>query len=770
MPQQKRLQVKLTGQVQGVGCRPFVYNLAHKLELTGFVQNDTQGVLIEVQGANATLEKFLKELQSGPDRPVLFHIDSLAMVELPIRKNEHPFSIQASGTADSPTSRLCPDIAVCPDCLAEMNTPADFRYRYPFINCTQCGPRYSIIKTIPYDRPNTTMAEFEMCPRCRSQYGDAADRRFHAQPVACPVCGPRVTLSDNNGLQIETDSDRAISRTAHLLLEGKIIAIKGIGGFHLAVNAMDEQAVQLLRKRKRREAKPFAMMAGGPDIIERYAAVDSAAKTLLATPAAPIVLLPKKHPNEIAPAVAEGTSSFGFMLPYAPLHYLFFAEPGIEVLVMTSANLSDEPLICDNDAALQQLGNVADYFLMHNRPVYRQVDDSVTHIVDGKPALLRRSRGYVPEPILNHTPAAKEILAAGADLKNTFCFAKGHHYLLSEHIGDLENPAVYRHYIRSIDHLAGLFEIKPEAVVHDLHPTYLSTQYAQNYAKQAGIPAMSIQHHWAHAAAVMAEYNLHGDVIALVADGTGYGDDGAIWGCECLVCSLTQMQRLGHLDYYPLAGGDAASVEAIRPILGLSKTAGITVPEDVLARIEPDMQKIRIISRQIEKEFATVLTSSLGRVFDAVAALVNIGTHNHFEAQLPIALEAIADRDETGYYPIQLRQTPDSKVVWSMGSVLEGLIDDIRKGCDASVMSARFHRSTGRALLEFAVLARRQTGLNQVVLSGGVFCNRYLANYLIEILQNSGFQVFFSRRVPANDGCIALGQAAIANEKLKLRK
>ncbi|HML74310.1 MAG TPA: carbamoyltransferase HypF [Anaerohalosphaeraceae bacterium] len=770
MSQQKRLQVKLTGQVQGVGCRPFVYNLAHKLELTGFVQNDTQGVLIEVQGANTDLETFLHVLQSGPDRPVLFHLDSLATFELPVCENESEFCIQTSGTADSPTSRLCPDIAVCADCLAEMNAPADFRYRYPFINCTQCGPRYSIIKTIPYDRPNTTMAEFAMCPRCRSQYEDAADRRFHAQPVACPVCGPRVTLWDNKGAQIETDSDGAVSRTAQLLLEGSIIAIKGIGGFHLAVNALDEQAVGLLRKRKRREAKPFAMMAGGLDIIERYAVVHFAEKTLLTSPSAPIVLLPKKHPNQIAPAVAEGTSSFGFMLPYAPLYYLLFAEPGIEVLVMTSANLSDEPLICDNDAALEQLGNIADYFLMHNRPVYRQVDDSVTHIVDGKPALLRRSRGYVPEPILNHTPAAKEILAAGADLKNTFCFVKGSHYLLSEHIGDLENPAVYRHYIRSIDHLAGLFEIKPEVIIHDLHPTYFSTQFAQNYAKQAGIPAMSIQHHWAHAAAVMAEYNLQGDVIALMADGTGYGTDGAIWGCECLVCSLTQMQRFGHLDYYPLAGGDAASVEAIRPILGLSKTAGITVPEDILARIEPDMQKIRIISRQIENEFATVPTSSLGRVFDAVAALVNRGTHNHFEAQLPIALEAIAEPKETGYYPIQLRQTSDGKVVWSIGSVLDGLLDDIRKGHDASVMSARFHRSTGRALLEFAVLARQQTGLNQIALSGGVFCNRYLANYLIEILQNSGFQVFFSRRVPANDGCIALGQAAIANEKLKLRK
>jgi len=770
MTQQKRLQVKLKGQVQGVGCRPYVYNLAQKLGLTGFVQNDTQGVLIEVQGAGPDVEAFLQELQSGPHRPVLLEIESVATIELPVRENEPMFSIQASGTADSPTSRLCPDIAVCVDCLAEMNTPTDLRYRYPFITCTQCGPRYSIIKAIPYDRPNTTMAEFEMCPRCRAQYGDAADRRFHAQPLACPVCGPKVTLLDNRGTQIEIDSDRAISRTAHLLLEGKILAIKGIGGFHLAVNALDGKAVELLRKRKRREAKPFAMMAGSLDTIQRYAVVDWAAQRLLTSPAAPIVLLPKKYPNAIAHSVANGTNCFGFMLPYAPLHHLLFAEPGIDVLVMTSANLSDEPLICDNDAALEQLGDVADCFLVHNRPVYRQVDDSVTQLIDGKPALLRRSRGYMPEPILNHTPAVKEIFAAGADLKNTFCFAKSHHYLLSEHIGDLENPAVYRHYIRSIDHLAALFEIRPEVIVHDLHPTYFSTQFAQNYAKQAGVPAMSIQHHWAHAAAVMTEYGIQDEVIALVADGTGYGTDDAIWGCECLVCSLTQMRRFGHLDYYPLAGGDAASVEAIRPILGLSEAAGITLPDDILAGIEPDTQKIQVISQQIHNAFAVVPTSSLGRVFDAVAALVKLGSQNHFEAQLPMALEAVADPDETGFYPIQLRQTPEGSVVWTIGSVLAGLLEDIRKGHDTSVMSARFHRSTGQALLEFAVLARQQTGLNRVVLSGGVFCNRYLTNCLIGILQNSGFQVFLSRRVPANDGCVALGQAAIANETFKLRK
>ncbi len=763
----QRYRVHLRGRVQGVGCRPFIYKTARAFALTGFVLNDTQGATVEIQGTPESIQAFFHLLQDTSQRPTLLQINAIEQSEIAIVPAEADFVIRASQHEGTAAAGVCPDIAVCADCLKEMQNPGDFRYHYPFINCTQCGPRYSIIKTIPYDRPNTTMSNFVMCPQCRKQYEDAADRRFHAQPVACPVCGPRVSLLDNHGKVIESQSDAAIAKAAELLRAGHIAAIKGIGGFHLAADAFNDEAVKRLRERKRREAKPFAMMAGNLDIVRRFAVIDSAAEELLTSPAAPIVLLDKKEGGSLAASVAEGTHRFGFMLPYAPLHYLLFAEPGIEVLIMTSANLSDEPLICDNDAAMEQLNRVADYFLIHDRPIYRQVDDSVTQIIDGKPAFLRRSRGYVPETIHRLRAAPKEIFAAGADLKNTFCFLKGDQYILSEHIGDLEKPSVYRHYIRSIDHLAGLFEAKPQAVVCDLHPGYFSTQYAQEYARNNGMDTvLRVQHHWAHAASAMAEYNLEGRVIALIADGTGYGTDGAVWGCECLVCSLTEFERVGHLAYYPLAGGDLASVEPIRPLLGLCRTAGVELPEEILLRIEPDEQKVQLIRQQIEKKIATVLSSSLGRLFDAAAALAGLGNRNYFEAQLPMALEAIADTMKTDAYPVEILDRPDGTFELSPRTVISGIVDDIRRKTDSIVISSRFHNAVAEGLFGFSVKTRQKTGLCDVVLSGGVFCNQYLSNRLIRLLQENGFRVFFKRQVPANDGGIAMGQAAIAAARL----
>jgi hydrogenase maturation protein HypF len=766
MQAQKRLHILLTGRVQGVGCRPWVYRLATTFELTGFVLNDRQGVTIEAQGDDVRLRQFVDFLQNDNGRPVMMKIEKLSTRPIPLCQGDTRFEIRFSQQEGAADSQVCPDIATCPDCLRELNDPGDFRYRYPFINCTQCGPRYSIVQTIPYDRPNTTMQTFAMCPRCQSQYQSITDRRFHAQPVACPVCGPKVTLLDNHGGVVESDSDKAISKTAELLLAGKVLAIKGIGGFHLAVNARDDTAVRLLRQRKRREAKPLAMMAADIVMIERYAVVDEAAVELLAGPTAPIVLLPKKIPNTIAASVAEGTNSFGFMLPYAPLHHLLFAEAGVEVLVMTSANLSDEPLICDNTIALEQLKEVADYFLVHDRPVYRQVDDSVSHLIDGQPALIRRSRGYVPEPILRRLPAAAEIFAAGADLKNVFCFAKRDQYILSEHIGDMENPSVYRHYIRSIDHLAGLMDTRPQVVVHDLHPGYFSTQYAREYAHHHGIKEiMAVQHHWAHAAAVMAEHNLAGPVIGLMADGTGYGTDGAIWGCECLICSLADFSRFGHLEYYPLAGGDLASVEPIRPLLGLCKTSGFEIPTSILERIETNRHKIELLKDQINKQFLTVPTSSLGRLFDAAAALAGVGNYNHFEAQLPMAFESLANPVENKEYPVQLGPDSQGTLIWAIRTVLEGLLHDVQNSTPVDIIAARFHNTACRAMFESAVAARQKTGLLDVVLSGGVFCNRYIANRLIGQLRENNFRVFWNQLTPAGDGCIALGQAAIACEK-----
>jgi hydrogenase maturation protein HypF len=722
-----------------------------------------------MQGCKEAVESFFQQLENIEKKPALLKIDTLKKMPIPVIFNETGFCIHASHELGAASAAVCPDIAVCLACLAEIRDSADFRYHYPFINCTQCGPRYSIIKTIPYDRLNTTMADFAMCPQCRSQYENVVDRRFHAQPVACPVCGPHVSLLDNQGKAVETQSDSVLAKAAALLREGKILAIKGIGGFHLAVDAFNDNAVKLLRQRKRREVKPFAMMAVNLDMIWRFVVADSAAEELLTSPSAPIVLLDKKEPSLLAAAVAEGTNRYGFMLPYAPLHHLLFAEPGIEVLVMTSANLSDEPLICENAAALEQLNTVADYFLVHDRPIYRQVDDSVMHIIDGKPAFLRRSRGYVPETILRRKAAAKAIFAAGADMKNTFCFLKGDRYILSEHIGDMEKPSVYRHYIRSIDHLAGLFEVVPQVVACDLHPGYFSTQYAQGYACKNGIESIvRVQHHWAHAASAMAEFNLDQKVIALIADGTGYGTDGAIWGCECLVCSLTEFERLGHLAYYPLAGGDLASIEAIRSLLGLCQSSGIELPKCILRRIEPDEQKVLLIRQQIEKNIATVPSSSLGRLFDAMAALVGCGNHNHFEAQLPMAMEAIADSAETGVFPVEVQGYPDGTFGMLPRTIIVGILDDLERNIDKTVISARFHNTIAEGLKIFAVMARQKTGIRDVVLSGGVFCNRYLSNRLIRLLQESGFRVFFKSCVPVNDGGIAIGQAAIAAATVKM--
>ncbi|MHC5190748.1 MAG: carbamoyltransferase HypF, partial [Planctomycetota bacterium] len=634
----------------------------------------------------------------------------------------------------------------------------DFRHRYPFINCTHCGPRYSIIKTIPYDRPNTTMGDFEMCEHCRGQYTEVLDRRFHAQPVACPACGPKIWLTDNQGKTFESDSDKTIARCAEALRNGGIAAIKGIGGFHLAVDATNEQAVRELRKRKHRDAKPFAMMAASIEIIQKYAVVDEICKKLLQSPESPIVLLDKKQPNAIAPSAAFGTNRFGFMLCYTPLHHLLFAEDGIEVLVMTSANLSDEPLICDNEQAVEDLGDIADVFVMHDRDIYRQVDDSVVHEVNGQAAFLRRARGFVPTPIYRSELARKEIFAAGPDLKNTFCFIKGDQYLLSEHIGDLADGRVYRHYVKSIEHLRKLFQVKPEVVVCDLHPGYLSTHYAE---QMKNVKLIRVQHHWAHIASVLADANEAGQVIGLVADGTGYGTDGAIWGCECLIASLTEFERFGHLAYYPLAGGDKASKEAVRPLVGLLGPSGAKEYADILSQIEPDADKIRLIAAQIEKGLNTVQTSSLGRRFDAVAALVGLGVKNRFEAELPMALESIIADGVDDAYPIEIK---NAEGVFQLRHkpILQGILSDIHRNINAGIIAAKFHNSICEGLLELAKKARKKTGLFDVALSGGVFCNRYLANRMIRRLQQEHFRVLWGKSVPVNDGGIALGQAAIA--------
>lgn len=757
-----RKKILITGQVQGVGFRPAVYRLATQLNLTGFVYNDTKGVTIELQGEEAKIAEFINRL-NGPDAPPLADIASCFAAEIPIVESEKEFAIKQSDTGGTPISRVTADIATCADCLRELFDKNDFRYRYPFINCTNCGPRYSIIKTIPYDRPNTTMSAFAMCEKCAGQYHDVENRRFHAQPVACPTCGPKIWLADNKGNTIQTGTDKVITQTAKLLKEGKILAIKGIGGFHLAVDALNDDAVKRLRERKKREHKPFAIMADSIETIKQHAAVSNEAEAALKSPQSPIVLLLKKAGSTIAASVAEGTNTFGFMLCYAPLHHLLFAE-GIKVLVMTSGNISDEPLICKNDEAIQRLGDIADTFLMHDREIYRQVDDSIVHLIEDKPVLLRRSRSYMPAPITIKQTSKYDVFAAGADLKNTFSFVKANQLICSEHIGDLEDAAVYHHYRKSIEHLRGLFEVKPKIVACDLHPVYLSSQYAHSLPD---VKIVEVQHHWAHIAAVMAEHNLDEPVIGLACDGTGYGTDGAIWGCECLIADLNDFERFGHLAYYPLAGGDAASKQPIRPAIALLEQAygNEFTPAKfrwLLDKIEPDESKQQFIFEQIKKKINTVQTSSLGRLFDAVAAMLGLGNYNHFEAQLPITLEAIAAPDCDQQYDFELTGQSGKPSTLDPRIMIRQIVADIEDRIEPAVISAKFHNAVAAGLLEMAKAARQNKGLSKAAISGGVFCNRYLAKRLIRLLQRSGFAVLYNNDFPANDGCVSVGQAAIA--------
>jgi hydrogenase maturation protein HypF len=759
----KRQRISITGRVQGVGFRPVVHKIAMALGLSGFVYNNTNGVTIELQGPEQKITEFLRRLQSEKEKPPMAEIKTYDVIDIPIVRDEDKFFIRTSDSQGTPLSQVMTDIATCEDCLNEMADDANFRYGYPFINCTNCGPRYSIIRNIPYDRPNTTMSAFDMCEKCAAQYANVTDRRFHAQPVACPSCGPKIWLTDDKGKKIKTQTEEVITEAAQLLLAGEILAIKGIGGFHLAVDALNNRAVERLRERKKRDHKPFALMAGTIETIKNYAIVDKTSERLLKSPQSPIVLLPKKRNNSIAPSAAQGVSTYGFMLCYAPLHYLLFRQ-GLKVIVATSGNISDEPLICDNQKALERLGDVTDFFLMHNREIFRQVDDSIVHFVEKEPVLLRRARGYVPTPITIEKNCPQDIFAAGADLKNTFCYVKRNQLICSEHIGDLEDAEVYHHYTDSVEHLAGLFEVATEVVACDLHPGYFSTRYARSLNSKKLI---QIQHHWAHVASVLAEHGIDGPVIGLVCDGTGYGTDGSIWGCECLIASLEKFERFGHLEYYQLAGADRASKEAIRPLLSLLKKAygenfSLQKYDWLFNKFEPDMNKVRIISEQLDKNVNCVQTSSLGRVFDAVAGMLGLGGYNHFDAQLPMVLEAIAATDIDDRYEHAMFFAQGQPCCFDLGLAMKGIVADVQNQVDAGIISAKFHNTIAAALLDLAKHARESTKLNTVALSGGVFCNRYLISHLIRLLKKSGFNVLFNGKVPSNDGGISLGQAAIA--------
>lgn len=761
----ERRGVTVRGVVQGVGFRPFVYRLAHEEGLSGFIGNDTDGVTIEVEGPGARVDAFVARLRA--EAPPLARIDSVAVRELNLTGDEG-FRIVSSQVMGQVSTGIPADATTCPDCLRELLDPKDRRYRYPFLNCTNCGPRFTITRRIPYDRPQTSMAKFPMCTVCQREYDDPLNRRFHAQPNACWDCGPGVWLAGTDGAEIAAEDP--VLACIERLLAGEIMAIKGIGGFHLSVDATNETAVMRLRERKHRYGKPLAVMVRDLDAARTVCAMTAEDEALLTTPARPIVPARRREGSGIAESVAPGIPWLGVFLPYAPLQHLLFADGRVQALVMTSANLSEEPIAIDNDEARERLGGIADAFLMHDREILQRCDDSVMAVVDGAPQLLRRARGFVPLGVALPFDAPP-LLAVGGHLKNVFALARGGFAYQSQHLGDLENLTGLEFFKESLDHMMRTFEIEPQTVVHDLHPGYLSTEWAKGWARERGLPLIGVQHHHAHIAGCMAEHGLVGDVIGLALDGTGYGTDGKIWGGEVLITRLGSFERFAHLDYVPLPGGEKAIKEPWRMAFAALRAAGLDV-EGAAELAGASGQEARVLERMIERGVNTPVTSSLGRLFDAVAAVVLKRLVVDYEAQAAIELEGVAvdeTDDEAGYameliggdwtarLPVRTRAAP----LW------RELVKDLRTGMSRAKIAARFHAGVAASFVQAAKLARGATGIKQVALSGGCMHNRRLARLLRVKLEAEGFEVFQHVNVSPGDGGLSYGQIAVAAARLR---
>jgi hydrogenase maturation protein HypF len=739
-----RTAVRVTGVVQGVGFRPFVYSLATGLGLTGLVGNDTDGVFAEVEGPRAAVEEFLHRIER--DAPPLARIEKVTIWAMNPARSEQFFVIVASESSGPRRTLVSADTATCADCLRELEDPADRRHNYPFINCTNCGPRFTIVRDVPYDRPLTTMAPFAMCDRCAAEYHDPADRRFHAQPVCCSACGPRLTLDGSGKDPIEA--------AAALLRNGKILAIKGLGGYHLAADAAAGLAVTELRSRKHREDKPFAVMAAGLAAARELAEIDDAAATLLTSPARPIVLLPRHQGAAVAQATAPGNRQLGIMLPYTPLHHLLLAAT-THPIVLTSGNVSDEPIVYRDDEAKERLGSIADAFLTHDRAIHVRTDDSVARTFRGRPVLLRRSRGYVPEPLTVTAGFPRPVLACGAELKNTFCLAQGRHAFVSHHVGDLENAETLRSFTEGIAHFRRLFDIEPRVIAHDLHPEYLSTKYALDLADaDPRLDLRGVQHHHAHIASCLADNGESGPVIGVAFDGTGYGPDGTVWGGEFLVADLAGYERGGHLAPVPMPGGAAAIRQPWRMAAAyLGDTA------ETVARRHPDQWAA--VTAMAAKGVNSPLTSSAGRLFDAAAALLGVRDAINYEGQAAVELEQLADPAELEAYPAGLDDGQGPFQAHG-ADLLHALLEDRTSGVPAPLIAARFHHGVA-ALIEAGCLRLREShGLGTVALSGGVFQNLLLLTATVTRLEARGFRVLLHSRVPCNDGGISLGQAVVA--------
>ncbi len=797
-----RHHYKINGIVQGVGFRPFVYRLANDRALSGWVRNSPAGVEIEIQGSAELLASF--ECAISSEAPPLADINTIIKEEISVSATQG-FSILPS-TDGEPDIQIAPDSALCSDCLREMFDPTDRRFRYPFITCTNCGPRYSIITAIPYDRPNTTMAGFPLCPDCQDEYQNPLDRRFHAQPIACHTCGPQMSLITAQG-DIMAARDEAVVQAVQHLKNGAIIAVKGIGGYHLAVDACNHAAVERLRVRKKRDEKPFAVMAADIETARTLVQMDEREERLLCSPEAPIIIVKKRHGTLLSPLIAPHNGWLGLMLPYAPLHHLLM-QNNFTALVMTSGNISDEPVAFEDNEALQRLSGIADYFLLHDRPIHIRSDDSVVRVFQGKPLFYRRARGYAPRAVTLPF-AVPPLLAVGAELKSAVCCADGTRAVLSQHIGDLQNSATFDSFSHIASHLSGLLAIKPARIACDLHPDYLSSRYAED----SGLPLIRVQHHHAHMASCMAENGLDGEAIGIIFDGTGYGTDGTIWGGEFLVGGYDGYRRAGHFRPVPLPGGDAAVREPWRMALSyLYQAVGdaaFTIDHPV-ARILPEGERL-LFAQMLRRGINSPLTTSCGRLFDAVAALLNLRHTVSYDGQGAIELEALAEADSDfksksppaplsqrggynhlsqaggynhlsqaggynhlsqaggGNYPSQggeysftIVHHENMPLQVDFTPMFTDILADITHGIPSATIAHRFHQTVASAATEVCLRIAAATGLNRVIFSGGVFQNRLLTEMIYTALSQKGLHVFTHRLIPPNDGGIAVGQAAIA--------
>jgi hydrogenase maturation protein HypF len=789
----ERAKITLKGIVQGVGFRPYVYTLAESLQLRGYVTNTSDGVTIDIEGEHLT--EFIERLPRNS--PPLSKITAISITPLPAY-GYGDFRIRESRDEGGrvPFTLISPDVSVCDDCAEELMDPRDRRYLYPFINCTNCGPRYTIIRSIPYDRSHTTMVHFSMCPQCAAEYHDPNDRRFHAQPNACPQCGPRVTLV--SGRQPALNGQGAMEKAIELLKAGKIIAIKGLGGFHLACDAMNESAVERLRERKRRSNKPFALMAPDRATVERFCTVSEEEAKLLSSRRRPIVLLRKeeKAVSLMPEAVSPHNRYLGFMLPYTPLHYLLFhqpfpvgkggmhseREPNFSALVMTSGNLSEEPIVRDNEEALEKLQDIVDAFLLHNRDIFMRVDDSVVRVRyqgtagpdqgDRLPAnkrkestlFLRRSRGYAPEPLALQTNGP-EVMGCGADMKNTFTVTKGGFAIPSQHIGDMENYETVQFFEECLENLKRVYRVNPIAMAHDLHPGYLSTQWAL----RQGVQTYGIQHHYAHIGSVMAEKGLRGKVLGVAFDGTGYGTDGNLWGGEVLFADIHGFERVAHFKYVPLPGGERAVKEpwrtAVSYILDAAGDEAMEYLEKTgfIEKYGRDRTE-KIIKIAGAKELSPQ-SSGAGRLFDAVAALTGVCDTNTFEGEAAMALESLVSEGTEEDYPVNI--ILDKSMVIDFSHTIIGIINDRVNGVEKRLISTKFHNTVSNVILRIVTRLRETFMLNGVVLTGGTFQNLYLLERTTRMLAATGMKVLVNEMVPCNDACISLGQAYLIRERMK---